>query len=320
MRHSSSRLSRSPRSFKRYVEKVLLLRYQLNLTKVIFSEYLEYRDTKRKDTLFARVSRYALSHGTQHLGIHLQHDGDTWQYPSADLLGFNSSDNWSLTTLQLTSFSFSNRFQWSGFVVLGKLDLSKCTFFARHEDVIIDPFANLPCLKDLVLDVLFCNLTNGGRRFRISGLQLLRLRLSYSHFDKMEIYAPNLKYFTLEYINEHRLVKFTNLTLPSLDHADIRISDLKGQYDKLYEDVNEYTKQQLIPLFHGLNNATSLALCPCTVRMLRDISDYLEHQPSPFTRLKSLIMCSLRDDVPSAMLNYFLKGSSDIKPVVKFRT
>ncbi|CAN0839175.1 Putative F-box/LRR-repeat protein At4g13960 [Linum grandiflorum] len=275
MRHSSSRLSRSPRSFKRYVEKVLLLRYQLNLTKVIFSEYLEYRDTKRKDTLFARVS--------------------------------------SLTTLQLTSFSFSNRFQWSGFVVLGKLDLSKCTFFARHEDVIIDPFANLPCLKDLVLDVLFCNLTNGGRRFRISGLQLLRLRLSYSHFDKMEIYAPNLKYFTLEYINEHRLVKFTNLTLPSLDHADIRISDLK-------EDVNEYTKQQLIPLFHGLNNATSLALCPCTVRMLRDISDYLEHQPSPFTRLKSLIMCSLRDDVPSAMLNYFLKGSSDIKPVVKFRT
>ncbi|CAN0839187.1 hypothetical protein LINGRAHAP2_LOCUS2508 [Linum grandiflorum] len=54
--------------------------------------------------------------------------------------------------------------------------------------------------------------------------------------------------------------------------------------------------------------------------MLRDISDYLEHQPSPFTRLKSLIMCSLRDDVPSAMLNYFLKGSSDIKPVVKFRT
>ncbi|CAN0856032.1 hypothetical protein LINGRAHAP2_LOCUS6400 [Linum grandiflorum] len=132
----------------------------------------------------------------------------------------------------------------------------------------------------------------------------------------MEVYAPNLKNFTLTYADH--IVEFTELTLPSLDHAHIRVAyeDVDEDED---EDEDEDTEKHLIMLLQGLNNATSLVLCSRTIRMLKDISGDLEDQPSPFTRLKSLIMRSGNDDVPFAVLDYLLKGSSDAKPVVKFR-
>nr|AMY26626.1 hypothetical protein [Linum usitatissimum] len=247
-------------------------------------------------------------------------------------------------------------------------DLFFCSFFAGEEEVIIDPFSNLPCLKQLVLNTIFNN-GNDDIRLRISGLQLLSLSLSDSGFHKMEIYTPKLKHFTLLY--SHHLVEFTELALPSLDRADIHVEYLRvlseeftelalpsldradihveylrvlsedegtdgevedegmdgevedegtdGEFD--VEDWNEYTKQQMVPFFHGLSNATSLVLCSRTIQLLWKISYYLEDQPSPFTRLKSLIVGSPSrspDDVLSSLLNYFLKGSSDMKPVVKF--
>ncbi|CAN0856024.1 Putative F-box/LRR-repeat protein At4g13960 [Linum grandiflorum] len=185
-------------------------------------------------------------------------------------------------SLKLTTFCFSNGFRRSSFLMLEKLDLVCCTFSAGEEDGVIDLFSNLPCLKHLVLHAFF-NYGDRDTRFRISGLQLLSLHLSYCYFHKMEVYAPNLKNFTLTYADH--IVEFTELTLPSLDHAHIRVA---------YE-------------------------CSRTIRMLKDISGDLEDQPSPFTRLKSLIMRSGNDDVPFAVLDYLLKGSSDAKPVVKFR-
>ncbi|CAN0926780.1 Probable serine/threonine-protein kinase PBL7 [Linum grandiflorum] len=304
----------SPRRFEWYVEQVLSLLYdQLNLSKVILSDHLVDFDTEpSEDSLFARVSRYALSHGTQHLVIHFYvWYGSMLRCPSVDLLGFNSdSDNCSLKILELSYFSFSNNLRWSGFLVLEKVDLCDCTFFAGGdgEDIdIVDPFSSLPCLKHLVLTLFQIDGNNPDTRFRISGLKLLSLRITSNEYFKMEIHAPKLTHLYLEYIDQ--LLEFTDLTLPSLDHARIEVFR-----------QGKYSAQDMIPLFRGLSNAKSLVLCSYTVRMLRDISSYLDAQSSPFTRLKSLTVGS-RDDVLSAVpfrvLNYFLKGSSTRTPVVK---
>ncbi|CAN0864568.1 hypothetical protein LINGRAHAP2_LOCUS8988 [Linum grandiflorum] len=324
MRHSSVIPDKSPPGFKRYVEKVLSLRYDFNLSKVIFSENSEESesDTDVENSLLARVIRYALSHETQHLVIYLpiHVPGDPSPYTSADLLGFNS--DCSLKTLELSWFSFSNRFRCSGFQMLEKLDLFGCTFFADQVDdiVVVEPFASLPCLKDLTLIMLFGAGSNHDMRFRISGLQLLRLHLSFISYRKMEIYAPKLKHFKFEYLENH-MVEFTELTVPSLEHAEIEVEYQDGENNK-HADGNEYTKRLLIPLLHGMSNASSLVMCILTARLLGDISDYLEDQPSPFTRLKSLIIGSMwpGEDVSFAVLNYLLKGSSDAKPAVKFRS
>ncbi|CAN0864574.1 hypothetical protein LINGRAHAP2_LOCUS8988 [Linum grandiflorum] len=206
--------------------------------------------------------------------------------------------------------------------MLEKLDLFGCTFFADQVDdiVVVEPFASLPCLKDLTLIMLFGAGSNHDMRFRISGLQLLRLHLSFISYRKMEIYAPKLKHFKFEYLENH-MVEFTELTVPSLEHAEIEVEYQDGENNK-HADGNEYTKRLLIPLLHGMSNASSLVMCILTARLLGDISDYLEDQPSPFTRLKSLIIGSMwpGEDVSFAVLNYLLKGSSDAKPAVKFRS
>ncbi|CAN0879064.1 Putative F-box/FBD/LRR-repeat protein At4g03220 [Linum grandiflorum] len=305
MRNNLKMLEYSPPGFKRYVEKVLSLRYDSSLTKLIFSDNLEKLDREPENSLLARVIRYALSHETRHLAIRLPLRGGPPWYPLADLLGFNSESCYSLKSLELTTFNFRNRFRWSSFVTLEKLDLVCCTFSAGREEVIIDPFSSLPCLKHLFLNCFF-KIGNDDTTLRISGIRLLSLRLSLGYFRKMAIYAPNVEYFAITYASH--LVKFTELTLPCVDRAYIRV-------DYGYKD--EYTEEDLFPLLQGLNNATSLELCHRTIRMLRDMSDYLDDQPSPFTRLKSLIVRFV-NEVPFAVLNYLLKGSSDVKTGVRF--
>ncbi|CAN0879079.1 hypothetical protein LINGRAHAP2_LOCUS12837 [Linum grandiflorum] len=239
------------------------------------------------------------------------------------------------------------------------LEIPRCSRIRRIRDVAARV---RKCLKHLGLTSIRMINNNADAGLRVSGLQLLSLRLSCNQFHKMEIHAPKLKRLTLDHLSE-----FTELTLPSLDRADIRLlslrvsyndfrkmaihapklKDLTIQYDytnchveftelnlpsvdhanvlvRFLDDVynegehNECIKQQIIPLFVGLKNATSLGLSSFTARLLGDISDYLEEQPSPFTRLKSLILESMRDGVPFAVVNHLLKGSSAMKPVVKF--
>ncbi|CAN0879083.1 Putative F-box/FBD/LRR-repeat protein At4g13965 [Linum grandiflorum] len=158
--------------------------------------------------------------------------------------------------------------------------------------------------------------SNDDTIFRISGPQLLSLRVSYNDFRKMAIHAPKLKDLTIQYDYTNCHVEFTELNLPSVDHANVLVRFLDDVYNE--GEHNECIKQQIIPLFVGLKNATSLGLSSFTARLLGDISDYLEEQPSPFTRLKSLILESMRDGVPFAVVNHLLKGSSAMKPVVKF--
>ncbi|CAN0879073.1 Putative F-box/LRR-repeat protein At5g02930 [Linum grandiflorum] len=300
--------------FERYVNKVLSLRYhQLNLNKLIFRYYLLELDTKPENSLLAKVIRYALSHRTQHLEIHFKYLGSISGNRSAHLIGFNS-DNSDLKTLELSYFRFRNRFRWSGFLVLETLDLVGCTLSAGREHGFIDPFSSLPCLKHLGLTSIRMINNNADAGLRVSGLQLLSLRLSCNQFHKMEIHAPKLKRLTLDHLSE--FTEFTELNLPSVDHANVLVRFLDDVYNE--GEHNECIKQQIIPLFVGLKNATSLGLSSFTARLLGDISDYLEEQPSPFTRLKSLILESMRDGVPFAVVNHLLKGSSAMKPVVKF--
>ncbi|CAN0879063.1 F-box/LRR-repeat protein At3g62440 [Linum grandiflorum] len=300
---------------ERRVEKVLSLRYhQLSLSKVIFIQDIE--SPPSQNSLFARVSRYALSHGTPHLDILVDYSLIVQpQLASPDLLGFDSDNCSRLKTLKLDGFSFSNRFRSrsSDFLALEKLRLSYCDFVTgdQEEVMIMDPFSSLPSLKHLVLYCSHNDVRNDNTILRISGLNLLSLRVA-NFQKKMEISAPKLKHFTVDYSNEKWLMEFKELTLPSLDHVDIRLFYVCGGHGAL----DGYTKQHMIPLFHRLSNATSLTLCSDTLQKLGEISGYLEDQPSPFTRLKSLIVESLPNDMPSGVLNYLLKGSS--KPVIKF--
>ncbi|CAN0879084.1 Putative F-box/FBD/LRR-repeat protein At3g49040 [Linum grandiflorum] len=304
------------KSFRKEVEKVLSLRHRLNLSKVVFNEYLEELDAEPDNNMFARVSRYALSHRTRDLEINLAYNGDLSRHASLGdhLLGFNYV-NFSLKNLTLSGLSFDSRFRWSSFRALEKLDMFGCTFSAGEDEVIIDPFRNLPCLKHLKLSP-YNKCSNDDTIFRISGPQLLSLRVSYNDFRKMAIHAPKLKDLTIQYDYTNCHVEFTELNLPSVDHANVLVRFLDDVYNE--GEHNECIKQQIIPLFVGLKNATSLGLSSFTARLLGDISDYLEEQPSPFTRLKSLILESMRDGVPFAVVNHLLKGSSAMKPVVKF--
>ncbi|CAI0495590.1 unnamed protein product, partial [Linum tenue] len=61
------------------------------------------------------------------------------------------------------------------------------------------------------------------------------------------------------------------------------------------------------------------------VKLLSEISDSLDHQPSPFTILKCLNLQPYSmppfdiksNSIPYKVVDYFLKGSSDEKPSIK---
>ncbi|CAN1275995.1 FBD-associated F-box protein At1g66310 [Linum perenne] len=272
-------------SFNRFVDMVLSLRYPLSIIK------------------------YALSHHTKHLAIYLNNWGipDQGLNPFSALFGLISDCK--LESLVLRDFTIDTGFQSSGFGfrVLTRLELIGCTVLEKHDDV-IDPFSKFTCLRTLELFDLSTSLPR--KVFRISGLQLISLKIQYSQFDKIEVYAPKLKSFAI--VDQGGISEFSKFTLPSLEYADIWVEfgDDRDDY--------EYASQHMISLFQGVNNAMSLRLESRTVEVLNTIADYFEEKPSPFTRLKSLIVGA--DHVPLALINYFLQGSSTLKPVVKFES
>ncbi|CAN1138962.1 F-box/LRR-repeat protein 13 [Linum perenne] len=290
--------------FKRFVDKVLSLRYPLNLRKVIFVD--DSWDEERDEDLFARFIKHALSHHTQHLSIDLQNNGN-WaemQYPFSDMFGSITDCN--VKTLELSAISLDIGWKSSSFQVLTKLELSRCMILLNDEDV-VDPFSRFPCLKHLVMRHIDPSEDNDHKAFMISGLQLLSLDLEYIFFERIGIYAPKLKSFTLD--DQNGRLEFSELTLSSLEYADVCVD---FEYNYMEEDC-----QYMTSLFNGLNNATSLMLRSSTVEELMIMSEFLENQPSPFTRLKLLTLEA--SHAPFAVINYILKGSSNMKPVVKFK-
>ncbi|CAN1138698.1 Putative F-box protein At3g58860 [Linum perenne] len=241
----------------------------------------------RDGSLFASVIDYAFFHGAQYLFVNLQ-NLDNWEsdteYYFSDLFGTISDCK--LKTLKLNTLIFDVGYQSSGFRMLTKLELFECMFMSDTKEF-VDSFSAFPCLEHLVLYNVYPENHEDDKIFRISGLRLLSLNS----------------------------VEFTKLNLPSLDYAEISV-DPDDCSNEECTVCTEYAKNGLISLLHGLSNVTTLKFGCFTAEVLSYIPEFLEQQPSPFTRLKTLNL--MHDHLPDAVINYFVKGSSGTKPEVKF--
>ncbi|CAI0413376.1 unnamed protein product [Linum tenue] len=295
-------------TFRRFVSNALSLRYNLNLRKVTYLNEDQHHDVYSGDvSMSVEVIQYALTHDAQHLVIKLENFG---KLNGSDRFSnlFGTILNCNLKTLELRYACIDSGLGSCGFQLLTTLSLRLCSLASdQHEDF----FSSFPSLKNLVL--IRCKRVDDNG-LKISGAQLLSLKLEYMKCFKMEIFAPRLKFFSL--LHKLESLSSIKLSIPSLDHAAILLDDW-------YNNAGEYkvrVAQRLIPLFQGLNNATSLTLDLRSIEVLSNISVLLAEQPSPFTRLKSLIVTtySEQDSVPNELVNYFLKGSSSLNPNVEF--
>ncbi|CAL1373564.1 unnamed protein product [Linum trigynum] len=304
-------------SFHRYVGKVLSLRYPLHLETVRFVDD-ELRSDGRDDSLVIRVIQYALSHDAQHLVIYQGNDiisRDIYRF--SDVFGSVSSRN-NLKSLRLSGFELDRGFGSPCSWMLTTLHLVTC--LVAWDQEVLEPFSNCPCLKYLVIsDWLW--LSDGipcydvdEKRIKIHGLELLSLKLESVQFRYVDIFAPKLKFFGF-WVDDVQFRSYSNLSLPSLDHADIGFTgDLR-----FVEKEKEYMKTQLINLLQGLHNAKSLTLNrDSTFQVLSRICGLLDDEPSPFLRLESLIIDDKIENLPYKLVNYFFKGSSCASPNIQY--
>ncbi|CAN1219595.1 F-box/LRR-repeat protein At5g02910 [Linum perenne] len=287
----------------------------LNLSSRSFAQYSSFRrfvENSPENSLFPKVIDYALSHETQHLSIKVRENfrREETDYPCSDLL-ISVCDS-TLKSLELSSFALYVWFEAISFEMLTSLRLDLCMILSDPYDP-IDPFSKFLCLENLVVNGLFpSHGDDRAKKLRISGLKLLSLDLSRISYYQIEVHAPKLKSFILRDFNAS--VEFLEpTTLPCLDHAGIWVD----HQDDFLDEYSEFVKQNVIRMFQSLSNAASLMLGSSTFQVLRDNSDFLKQQTSPFTRLKTLIV-EAEDEAPSALLNYLFKGSSCVKPNVKY--
>ncbi|CAN0842171.1 Putative F-box/LRR-repeat protein At3g18150 [Linum grandiflorum] len=286
------------RNFKRYVDKVLSLRYPLSARKIIYEDFLRGKDA---DALLVKVVEYAMSHATQHLTIHLYPGYGKEEFSFPKIL--DSILDCSLKTLYLRGLFIDRRFESFGFQLLTTLELRWCKVL--NED--LDPFSKFPCLENLVLD--YCSKIHsfGHGRLRISGLRLRSLKLVKMHLWKMEISAPNLLSFTLLDFNDG--IAFAEITVPSLEHVDVQVTP----DPRFFDVVSDITKEHWIFMFQGFRNVKSITLSNRIIKALCNISDFLKKQDSPFTRLEKLNLKWTSSNIPSKVVKYFFKRSSSSK-------
>ncbi|CAN1219611.1 F-box/FBD/LRR-repeat protein At5g56420 [Linum perenne] len=261
--------------FARFVDKVLSLRYPLNVNRIIYINGYTKAEAEEcslagKDLLVVKVIKYAASHGTRHLNL------DHCYVDEPLSKSYASISECDLETLSLCGFEIDNRLQSFGFRMLTEMSLEKCNFWSDQE--LPDPFSKFPCLKSLVLEMFYWDVEN-RRRFRIFGPQLHNLKLSLMSVSGLEISAPKLKSLAIHDLSGS--LDFSKLNLPSLEHVDIQFED---------SDVDEVltVKEEWDILFRGFHNVKSLTLCTTTVEILCKFSGFLEQRPSPFTRLEYL--------------------------------
>ncbi|CAN1343491.1 hypothetical protein LINPERPRIM_LOCUS39817 [Linum perenne] len=101
---------------------------------------------------------------------------------------------------------------------------------------------------------------------------------------------------------------FSELNLPSLEHADIQFED----YDEFY-----ILEEDWDIMLSGCHNVKSLTLCATIIEELCEISEFLEQRPSPFTRLEYLNLTNNPKSIPFKVVNYFFKGSSCASPRIE---
>ncbi|CAN1784337.1 F-box/FBD/LRR-repeat protein At5g56420 [Linum perenne] len=298
--------------FARFVDKILSLRCcSLNVNRIIYKKAYTEAEAKaeakaeeyslaRRDLLAVRVIKYAASHGTRHLNLQHVHLDHAYRLSKS----YASISECDLKTLSLGGFEIDNRLQSFGFRLLTEISLIKCDF--RSDEELPDPFSKFPCLKSLVLEGCIWDLDGIRLGFKISGPQLHNLNLSSMSVSGLKISAPKLK--SLAVHDLYYSVDFSELNLPSLEHADIQFED----YDEVYTSEEDWDIT-----FSGCHNVKSLTLCAIIIEELCEISEFLEQRPSPFTRLEYLNLTKNPKSIPFKVMNYFFKGSSCASPRIE---
>ncbi|CAN1176068.1 Putative F-box/LRR-repeat protein At3g18150 [Linum perenne] len=309
-----SSFDHSHKRFNTFVDKVLSLRYPTNVDEIsYYNSEQNGKVLKEADggPLVVRLVEYAVSHETQRLDLNLSagfRERDSYKFPQS----YRSIPSCSLRTLKLAHFVIDDRFKSFGFQLLTTLELKNCRFESNSK--LFDPFSGFPCLQSLSID-------NGDiirtERLRIAGVQLhsLELECVNLHRSEIEIYAPKLKSFILVHCGNYP--PLSSLVFPSLDHADIDY-DARA-CDEYYESTT--TKENSVLMLQAFRDVKSLALGSNAIEVLCEDFEFLDQQPSPFTRLENLTfelpMKRNNINIPYKLASYFLKASSCPSPNIK---
>ncbi|CAI0491201.1 unnamed protein product [Linum tenue] len=200
------------------------------------------------------------------------------------------------------------------FQVLTSLTLRDCSFqVSRLYQQSVDPFAGFPVLKTLRL--ISCsrflddndNPAEVKKSLKVSGLELLSLEIHDPFgFDDIRVSAPKLESFTYrDVIRDISPVTEVSLDVPSLQQASILLWGYMGL------QLHDGHDKQYANLLAGLSNAQTLILQFDTLEALIHACDLVKHQPSPFTRLKSLSLLYSEETVgvPCYVMRFFCDGS-----------
>ncbi|CAI0375798.1 unnamed protein product [Linum tenue] len=136
--------------------------------------------------------------------------------------------------------------------MLTTLELRGCEWMVSRGH---DPFANIPLLRCLKL--LDCSLSWSSDRFKVTGLQLLRLEIRSSKwFSISQVLSPKLESFCFTTHVSH-MVELPELNLPSLDRATVRM--VSYPYAGLYNELG-WCSRVAVKFLQGLRNVKSLDL------------------------------------------------------------
>ncbi|CAN1266858.1 Putative F-box/FBD/LRR-repeat protein At4g03220 [Linum perenne] len=299
---------RSNRALEQSVDKVLSLRCDGSRVRKVRINFQEEQSMH----LLERVMKYAASHGVQELFICDHHDR------SSDVIASVCSCYQSLKVLELDHISVEqNVGLWSRFELLESLTLTTCSWDFDH--VADDAFAaNFPRLETLKLDRCFHYDGIRDSVMKITGFKLLNLEIAFPGCRSLEISCPKLQSLSLEYNPDYTLIPDVNL--PSLDRANIK---LRGQRHVFFSSIGmDYPKLMMLEvyanlfkiyanLFKILHNVQALDLQVETFELLIQTCGSVEHQASPFKRMKFLNLkcCGGSPEVPDQVIHYFLGGS-----------
>ncbi|CAN1308611.1 F-box/FBD/LRR-repeat protein At1g16930 [Linum perenne] len=290
-------------SFAKFTRRALSLRYELDISKIsLIDDVGPYKPILQN--MLDKVIGYAFTHDCQHLVIDLE-----IEHTYSSLYTFGSVRGDSLKSLKLRNVTIADGFGSSGLPVLTTLILDSCPLVPDQEGS-LDLISKFPSLVDLVL--YHCSSSNYIGRYRnvacirIFGPQLVKLELVALLDYGIELVAPKLQFFRLRaFVGMKPSTAFSNVSiscLPSLYRADIFVNKGYLEHDAEVEYGWKF-------LFQGLHDAHSVLLSCYNRQVLKNLCDFLEHDPPPFTKLKSLVCC-VSGAKPGKVITYSLDESS----------
>ncbi|CAN1308616.1 Probable pectin methyltransferase QUA3 [Linum perenne] len=292
-------------SFTKFIKRALSHRYELDVSKISLIDDVGPHKPILQNML-DKVIGYAFTHDCQHLVIDLEIEHN---YSSFYTFGSVCSD--SLKSLKLRNVTIADGFGSSGLPVLTTLILDSCPLVPDREGS-VDLISRFPSLVDLVVyyrsSINYTGYYRNVACIRIFGLELVKLELVALPDYGIEVVAPKLQFFRLEpYVGMKLSTAFSNLSisrLPSLYRADIFV-----RKDDRSHSNDENVEYGWNFLFQGLHDAHSVMLRCYKRQVLKNLCDFLEHDPPPFTKLKSLVCCVSRAK-PGKVITYSLDESS----------